>query len=247
MLALIDGDCVGYRAAASCQPTKTKPYLEPLEAALGRCEDTMQRILYATNAESYKVFIGGNDNFRYSINPEYKANRKDMPRPEWLQPVREYLVTQYGAQICDGIEADDALGIHQDKENGSTTIVSVDKDLLMIPGLHYNFVKDEHTSVWALDGKLWFYRQLIMGDGADNIFGYDGKARDKVPKFLQPDIDMLYTYTDEREMYEHVLDMYQMNGQGRDVMHMNAHCLYIQHKENDKWEVPNSKEKENSV
>ncbi len=239
MIALVDGDCVGYRAAASCQPTKAKPYLEPLEAALGRCDEAMQRILHATGAETYKVFIGGNDNFRYTINPEYKAHRKDMPRPEWLQPVREYLVTVHGASICDNIEADDALGINQDKtESHTTVIVSVDKDLLMIPGKHYNFVRHEHSTVTPLMGKRWFYRQLIMGDGADNIFGYDGKARDKVPKFLQPDIDMLYTYTDEEYMYEHVLCMYESAGRTMTDMHTNAHCLYIWHKENDKWDYP---------
>lgn len=209
----------------------------------------MQRIKYATQCKSYTTFLGGSENFRYSINAEYKANRKDMPRPEWLQPVREYLVLNHGAKICDGIEADDALGIAQNKslENiegnpiGSheeTVIVSVDKDLLMIPGKHYNFVKDEHSTVTALDGKRWFYVQLILGDKADNIFGYDGKARTVVPQFLQPDVDMVLSYESERDMYLHVLDMYQMNGNGRDVMHMNAACLYIQHQENDIWTPP---------
>ena len=210
----------------------------------------MQRILTATGATDYSLYIGGNDNFRYGINPEYKANRKDMPRPEWLQPVRELLVVKYGAEICDNIEADDALGIAQSKPADAegnpwykeTVIVSVDKDLLMIPGNHYNFVKDEHSTVTALQGKRWFYVQLILGDKADNIFGYDGKARTTVPQFLQPDVDMVMSYTDERDMYAHVLDMYQMHGQGRDVMHMNAQCLYIQHKENDVWSPPNSQE-----
>jgi hypothetical protein len=31
MLALIDGDIVLYRSAASCEPTKIKPFLEPEE------------------------------------------------------------------------------------------------------------------------------------------------------------------------------------------------------------------------
>lgn len=195
----------------------------------------MQRIMYATQCTDYKGFLGGNDNFRYKVNPEYKANRKDVPRPEWLQPVREYLVVNHGAKICDGIEADDALGIHQDKENGSTIIVSVDKDLLMIPGNHYNFVKDEHSTVSKIDGLRWFYIQLILGDKADNIFGYDGKARTVVPKFLQPDIDAIMSYQSELTMYEHVLVMYNFD---KDRMHMNAHCLWIQQKENDVWSPP---------
>lgn len=240
MIVLIDGDCVGYRAAASCQPTKAKPYLEPLEAALGRCEESMQRIQKACGSTKYKVYIGGADNFRYGINPEYKANRKDVPRPEWLQQVREMLVVTHKAKICDGIEADDELGINQDKEKGTTVIASVDKDLLMIPGNHYSFVKEEHSTVTALKGKQWLYIQLILGDKADNIFGYDGKARSIAPKFLESDINAILSYDKEADMYSHVLDMYQMNGQGKDVMHMNAGCLYIQHKEDDKWSPPNS-------
>lgn len=198
----------------------------------------MQRIKYATQCEGYKVFIGGSDNFRLKINPEYKANRKDVPRPEWLQQVREYLVTVHGAQICDNIEADDALGIHQDKEQGSTVIVSVDKDLLMIPGNHYNFVKDEHSTVPAIDGLRWFYVQLILGDRADNIFGYDGKARTEIPKFLQPKVDVLYTCHSEGEMYEHVLLMYKEAGSSTETMHMNAACLWIHQKEDDIWRPP---------
>lgn len=207
----------------------------------------MQRIIYATQCTSYKGFLGGDENFRYKVNPLYKANRKDVPRPEWLQPVREYLVVNHGAKICDGIEADDALGIHQDKEGTvqfggeayNTVIVSVDKDLLMIPGNHYNFVKDEHSFVTKLDGLRWFYTQLILGDRADNIFGYDGKARTTVPQFLQPDIDKINQMTEEVDMYGHVLNMYQTHGQHRGTMHMNAACLWIQQKEGDVWVPPN--------
>ena len=225
---------MAYRAAASCQPTKTKDYLEPLEAALGRCEDLIQRIIYATGCTEYRVFIGGNDNFRYTINPEYKANRRDVARPTWLQPVREYLVTNHKTTITDGIEADDALGIAQDKKGLSTTIASIDKDLLMIAGKHYNFVKDEHQIIEPVNGLRWFYQQLIMGDRADNIYGYDGKCRDKVPQFLEPTIAQLHSYDNEIDMYSLVSDMY-----GDDErLHMNAHCLYIHQKENDEWQRP---------
>ncbi len=194
----------------------------------------MQRILYAASATEYKVFLSGNDNFRYAINPEYKANRKDVPRPEWLQPVREYLVVNHKAIICDGVEADDELGIHQDKENNTTIIASIDKDLLMIPGLHYNFVKDEHSTVTKLEGLRHFYIQLILGDKADNIFGYDGKARSVIPIFLQPAIDYILACEYEQDMYEYVADMYD----DMDRLIMNAHCLYIRQKTDDKWKVP---------
>jgi len=81
--------------------------------ALLRAEDLMRRIIQDVGADEYRLFIGGEDNFRYQIDPNYKANRKDVPRPEYLQDVRAFLCTEWNAEIVNGIEADDALGIVQ--------------------------------------------------------------------------------------------------------------------------------------
>lgn len=209
----------------------------------------MNRIIYETGADSYKAFLGGSENFRTSIDPNYKANRADMPKPMWLQDVRAYLVTEWGAVICDGIEADDALGIEQTRLNSlcvgddyghfppeyESVICSIDKDLHMIPGNHYNFVKQEWKQVTNDYAIKWFYQQLIQGDQTDNIMGFDGKARPKIPQFLQPKIDELWDCTTEREMYELVLDMYS---QDTERMHRNCHLLWIQRSEEDKWQIP---------
>ena len=100
----------------------------------------IQDILADTGATSYSVYLTGSGNFRRDIAPSYKANRPDE-RPTHWQAVREFLVTQHKAIICNGYEADDEMGIQQDKEGGTTVICSIDKDLLQIPGKHYNFVK----------------------------------------------------------------------------------------------------------
>ncbi len=228
---------MAYRSAASCEPTKDKPDREPLESALARAETLMVRILDGTTRsgdnEGYKVFLGGSENFRYAIDPEYKANRKNTVRPLWLEPVREMLITSWGATICDGIEADDALGIASDAFD--TIIASVDKDLLQIPGYHYNIVSaetlymDEHTA------RVNLYTQLIMGDRSDNIKGYDGKMRQKVPQFLQPYIDQLRQCSTEKEMFTVVYDMYEL---GDVELLKNGQLLYIQRKEDDTWQFP---------
>ena len=70
--------------------------------------------------------------------------------------MNEYLVKEYKAEVCDGQEADDALGINQTDQ---TIICTIDKDLLMIPGQHYNFVKEEFKTVTYLDGLKHFYMQ----------------------------------------------------------------------------------------
>lgn len=232
MQLLIDGDLIGYRCAASCQPTKAKDYQEPLDVAIRRVDDLMNRILYTWDTNEYKLFIGGSENYRYQIDPTYKANRKDVPRPEWLQPCREYLVTQWGATITDGVEADDALGIHQ---TDATMICSLDKDLLQVPGYHWNWVKEEQQYVDEHTGWVNFYTQLIMGDRADNIAGYDGKMRQTVPKFLIDTINKLNECPNQLAMYNMVNNMYEL---GYEKLQSNAQLLYIQRSEGDMWQKP---------
>lgn len=231
--ALVDGDILVYRNAAATEN-------EDENIAKWQLDQMIHRIMQETNAMSNVIYLTGSNNFRLEINPEYKANRKDLPKPRHYSLLREHLVEAWNAKVTDGIEADDALGIDQCAEE-LTCICSIDKDLLMIPGQHYNFVKREFRLISPLEGLRNFYFQLIMGDRTDNIFGYDGKARATVPKFLEPYIDELQSYQDEQDMYDFVLDMYKGD---KDRMHMNAHCLWILRKENERWQPPSEKETE---
>lgn len=192
----------------------------------------MQRILHETNAMGYNLFLTGSDNFRFSIYPEYKANRKDTARPKHYAAIREFLVTDWKAKVTDGIEADDAMGIEQCADPENSIIATIDKDLLMIPGHHYNFVKQERRYVTPMEGLRHFYFQLVMGDKADNIFGYDGVARQKVPKFLEPVITQLEYCATEKEMYDLVYDLYH----DKDKFLVNGKCLWIMRREGDFWQ-----------
>lgn len=229
---LVDADIVCYRCAAATEQ-------QGPELAVWQTSEMMRRILHETNAMQHRVFLSGSNNFRYSIYPEYKANRKDMPRPKWLQLVREHLVTDWQATVTDGIEADDAMGIAQCTEHDDNSIIaSIDKDMLMIPGRHYNFVKQEFRHISPLEALRNFYFQLIMGDRTDNIPGYDGKMRQSVPKFLESAVSYLDECMTEWEMYEHVRNMWS----DEDMMHIAAQCLWIQRKEGDKYTPPNAPE-----
>lgn len=235
MIALIDGDIVCYRSAASCEPSKARDWVEPLEVAIMRVDDLMRRILEETQATSYKAFLTGSDNFRLQYNPEYKANRKDVVRPRWLQECREHLVMEWKASVEDGQEADDAMGIAQvASEAGTTVIASIDKDLLCIPGKHYNFVTGEFREQSDVDACRHFYWQLIMGDRGDNVFGYDGKARQTVPKFMELIMAELSSYDRESDMFDFVKSLYADD----DRLLMNMRCLWIRHKEGEIREFP---------
>lgn len=235
MIALIDGDSVAYRPAASCEPTKVKLEREPVEFAIARCDDLMRRILYETNASTYELYIGGGKNWRHEIDPEYKANRKDMVRPEHLEAVREHLVVNWNAKVVDGIEAEDAVGIANTYASEATIICHIDKDLDQLPGQHYNYVTSEQWYVTPLDGLKCFYTQLVMGDRVDNIQGYDGLMRQKIPKFLQPIIDKINACPDEWSMYQTVQEIYEL---GDEALLRNGQLLYIQKHEGELWQLP---------
>ena len=183
-LSLIDGDLVAYRCAASCEPMSTKPEREPIDFAIQRLDELMWKIIATTDVQEYKVFLSGGDNFRKLIYPEYKANRKDVRIPEYLGECQNFLIKNWNAEMVVGYEADDAIGMNHDKEK--TIIVSIDKDFKQLPGTHYNFVKDLIEDVDDDEADFNFWRQMLMGDRADNIRGVAGIGEVKSERLLRP-------------------------------------------------------------
>lgn len=181
-IVLIDGDICAYRCAASCEPTKTKEELEPLQLAIERLDELMWKIVSTCDMENYRVFLSGGDNFRKIIYPAYKENRKDMRVPTWLGDCQKYLMEHWKAELIVGMEADDAIGIaHKDGD----IIASIDKDFMQIPGLHYNFVKDLFIEVTPKEANFNFWKHILVGDRSDNVKGVDGIGEAKATKFLE--------------------------------------------------------------
>ena len=204
--ALIDGDIVAYRASAAFNNAETEGL------ACWAVEKTISDILYKTDVENYLIFIGGNNNFRKVIDPEYKAHRT-KPKPQHLPMVELFLQQHYGAIRIHGLETDDALGILQQERS---IICSIDKDLLQVPGLHYNWVTNSFTEVSDLEGIKQFYSQLLIGDVADNIKGIKGVGKVKAEKLLR-DID------DPDDMFNIVRKEYDNDLR----MERNCHLLWI--------------------
>lgn len=165
--------------------------VEPLSHALANIKSVMATIESAVKSTDTHVFLSQGKCFRNGLATilEYKANRKDAPKPVYYEEVREYLVKQYGASIFTSIEADDALALCQSDD---TVIVSIDKDLLQVPGRHYNWVKDEKIFITPEVGLRKQYQQVLTGDPTDNIPGIRGvglitarKLLDGVPSTKQ--------------------------------------------------------------
>ena len=147
--------------------------IEEVSHALANVKSVMNTILEEINTADYIVFLSQGECFRNDIATimEYKGNRRDAAKPVHYDAIREYLTRGWAAQTFNSIEADDALAMAQGDDS---VIVSIDKDLLQVPGYHYNWVKDERLVVTPEVGRKKFWAQVLTGDSTDNIPGIYG-------------------------------------------------------------------------
>jgi 5'-3' exonuclease len=222
MQALIDHDLVVFRCAASAEN-------DGLNIAIHRVEALLDELLTKTGADSYRAFLSGKSNFRKTIYPEYKANRT-APKPVHLEALREYALEKQNAELApDTLEADDALGINQTDD---TMIVSLDKDLLMVPGKHFSWeIKgkgwtkpDKFFTQDAIGGMRLFFEQCLKGDTADNIKGIEKIGNKRAAALLADCVT-------EQQMFDAVRNAYGND----DEFIMNASVLWIMQNEEDVW------------
>lgn len=183
---LIDGDLFAYQTAAGSQKTHDFDGMAVLDAdpeegkkTLGAMIDTFAEAL---DASRIIVAISHTENFRKDVMPSYKSNRKDEVRPVILGELKTYLEDTYECFIRPRLEADDVLGIlltHPSIIPGVKVCVTEDKDLLSVPGLHWNPKKEgeiqagpTRMSVEQADRR--FYEQVLSGDAVDGYSGCPG-------------------------------------------------------------------------
>jgi 5'-3' exonuclease len=181
-IALIDGDIVAYRCAASCEPTKTNPISENERIAIARTDELLDRILGTVKTAEYRIFLSGSENFRKLLYPDYKRNRDDIPKPRHLDTLRDLLVREWGAEVCAGYEADDGIGI---AHVPGAVICSIDKDFRQIAGEHYNFVREQSEVITPDEAALAFWSHMLIGDTSDNVRGVAGIGTVKAGRHLQ--------------------------------------------------------------
>jgi DNA polymerase-1 len=214
MKLLIDADAIVYRVACTCED-------EVAQVAYWRMQDTITDLYSATDCTEAEFYLTGTNNFRKRLDPTYKANRT-QERPIHWQACREWLVKKHQAVIIDNYEADDKLGWTQALD---TIICSVDKDLKMIPGQHYNWVRKEWLTVTEDMAQQFFYQQLLIGDTSDNVFGIRGIGSVKAEKALGE----LFTVED---LFEKVRAMYDDDKR----LLNNCNLLWIMRKEGEMWQ-----------
>lgn len=132
-----------------------------------------------------------------AVQQEYQANRHDREKPEFLDAIRAFIASELQGIPHLDQEADDGLAQANYNAQGPrgawgdsslSIIVSKDKDLRMVPGLHMDWETGEHFTVGDAFGSVWlddskstkklvgwgtkfFWAQCLMGDPADFIKG----------------------------------------------------------------------------
>ena len=223
MKALVDADILVYRFGFASEG-------DPAEFALARLSEFLDNLYTELNIDEVWGYLTGGGNFRHEIavTAPYKGNRV-APKPYHFQLLREYMERAWGFEVIEGMEADDAIGIEAYRhEPEETIIVSIDKDLNMIRGNHYNFVREEKYFVTEEQAIRNFYLQILTGDKIDNIIGLAGIGPVKSKKLLADCNTQL-------EMYEAVLKAY--DGDEARVLE-NARLLWILREEKQVWQPP---------
>lgn len=243
MLALVDSDILLYRIGFTTEN-------EEENIARARFNEMAESILVETNATSSHFWLSDStkNNFRTKFYPEYKANRKDFVKPRHYDFLKDLAISEWGARVSVGQEADDALGIEQTSWTGGETVIcSIDKDLHQITGNHYNFVKKEHKFVDDDSGRRFFYTQLLKGDTSDNIQGCPGIGDAKAAKIIGSESSDLGLF---RLVHDGYFEQYrtkifnvtelseEQSKFASEQLLVNGICLKIRTKEGEVWELP---------
>jgi len=247
MKALIDCDILVYECAFAGEykdedtgeriPRDFETVKEVFEQRLHEIEDAVwaneesllfltgdERLLRLENRERKRAGLEPlvfRPNFRYDIAVSKGYKDRKSNKPYHFHNLRSHIRHNYPCHIAWGMEADDALAIHQTRRLAEldTVICSRDKDLRMVPGMQYGWEcanqpsfgpkRVEEIGELELDGnKLrgeglkFFYAQLITGDTVDTIPGLPRGG----PALAFKTLSHLDT---EEEMYEAVAALYE--------------------------------------
>lgn len=156
--------------------------------------------------KEYILYLSGSGNFREEVATilPYKGNRDPSHKPKYYKELRRYMLDKHKAIEVQGMEADDALAMaqwsHRDK---STVIATIDKDLDMVPGWHYNINSKETYWVDIDSANYFFFWQMLVGDSTDNIPGIKGIGKARATKALE------HLKGDTAALQNVVVDMYR--------------------------------------
>lgn len=232
--AIIDGDSILFVAGHpnkvlddDGEPIKENGkfvYVEKTEEELKEAVDSTicNRIIASSDADRYILYIKGKGNYRYSIYPEYKANRPKTELPTWWNTIRNYMIEKYKAVPVDNMEVDDACRITQ-KKIPNSFISAIDQDLLGLEGEAFNWSKGVWVETTPLESIYKFWGDMVCGQSGDNIKGIPGKGEKYFKSLLdKADGSIPFHSLILQEYIKHFGEP-----KGIEEFYKNYKCLYI--------------------
>jgi DNA polymerase-1 len=177
MRLLVDADILLYRLAASSEvEIRWTPDLHTLhsdpEQIKEKLKDSIKAIEERLEADYAILCFSDGVNFRKSVYPDYKGNRRGQRKPLAYGHLKEWCLDTFPCEMRPTLEADDVMGIMSTKSPGEYIIVSDDKDLKQIPGLLFR--DNEIQTITDHQGLEYFFTQVLTGDPTDGYPGCPG-------------------------------------------------------------------------
>lgn len=249
---LVDADTILYRVGFSGPPSpysacsQLATYIENISVrALNRFGITVAETAGCTITYFLTVSDGVRYRDKFSKAVKYKEHRASAPSPLYMREMQDFVVRNLNTHVSFSSEreADDAVSIlarmyfNRTGTTDNYIIAGVDKDLLQIPGDHYNYVKDTTHYQSFHEADRWFFHQLLMGDVADNIPGIKGVGPKKAEKILSKGstVDQWWDLT-----VEEYTKAYPKHSENElcDMLYERGNMLWIQRSEGQEWYPP---------
>lgn len=163
------------------------------EGALGELDAYLTWLMDELMASRMIVCLSDDStNWRKDILPTYKANRDNSMRPALHGVIRQHLEDNYEVLTMARLEADDVMGILQTAKTKHARsveriIVSIDKDMLTVPGKVYDPKNGTLVDVSDREADINHLYQTLTGDPVDNYKGCPGVGPKKANELYSLD------------------------------------------------------------
>ena len=175
---LIDADVLAFEASVIAEESiewKEEMWTVHADMALAKARivNRVEEFKQKLQADDIVMALTDRANYRRILNPDYKSNRSKSRLPIILKQVKKWIIEEMDGQLWPNLEADDVISIlaTDKKMDEETIIVSIDKDFKSVPGIYYDFNKDETHHVSQEDADRYHLIQTLTGDATD---GYSG-------------------------------------------------------------------------
>lgn len=218
-----------------------------------RLDATVANLKEELDAEEVILCFTDGENFRKSVLPSYKSNRKGTRKPLAYRELVAYCQETYPTYTRPTLEADDVMGILATwpafRPGKRKIIVSEDKDLKTIAGAWlYNPAKDSKPHLNdPTEAALYHLEQTLSGDATDGYGGCPNIGADTAKELLanphgweqyehtfksgprKDQVELRWRKREVGSLWEAIVDHYKKAGLNEAVALQMARCARILH------------------